>query len=104
VGTPAWSPPIVRTVAERGEGVLALVTAIGEHKAWSQAAGEWERRRERRVREQVRALLVRDVAGFAFARDGSVRPAFAPLLAEVAAGTISPQEASKRILERYRSA
>ncbi|MEA3202665.1 MAG: GTPase [Thermoplasmata archaeon] len=104
VGTPPWSPPILRTVAERGEGVQALVAAVAEHKAWSQRTGEWTRRRERRLREQVRALLVRDVASFAFGRDGSVRPAFAPLLAEVAAGTLSPQDASRKILAQYRGA
>ncbi|MEA3143853.1 MAG: GTPase [Thermoplasmata archaeon] len=103
-GTPAWSPPILRTVAERGEGVQALVGAIAQHKAWSQGAGEWQRRRERRLREQVRALLVRDVAGFAFQKDGSAKPAFAPLLADVAAGKLSPQDASRRILEQYRGA
>jgi LAO/AO transport system kinase len=103
-GTQAWSPPILRTVAERGEGVAALVEAVARHKAWSEGAGEWRRRRERRLREQVRSLLVRDVAGFAFERDGTVRPAFAPLLAEVAAGRLSPQEASQRILARYRGA
>jgi LAO/AO transport system kinase len=101
-GTQPWSPPILRTVAERGEGVQALVGAIAQHKAWSQGAGEWQRRRERRLREQVRALLVRDVAGFAFQRDGSAKPAFAPLLADVVAGKLSPQDASRRILEHYR--
>ncbi|MCA1811999.1 MAG: hypothetical protein LC623_08325, partial [Halobacteriales archaeon] len=101
-GTPAWSPPILRTVAERGDGVQALVSAVAQHAAWSQSSGEWQRRRERRLRDQVRALLVRDVAGFAFARDGSPKPAFAPLLADVSAGKVSPQEASRRILEQFR--
>ncbi|HUR62619.1 MAG TPA: methylmalonyl Co-A mutase-associated GTPase MeaB [Candidatus Thermoplasmatota archaeon] len=103
-GTPPWTPPILRTVAERGEGVLALVDAVRAHAAWSKACGEWERRRARRLQEQVRALLVREVAGYAFARDGSVRPAFAPLLADVAAGRLSPQDASQRILQAFRKA
>jgi LAO/AO transport system kinase len=101
-GTPAWSPPILRTVAERGDGVQALVSAVAQHASWSQSSGEWTRRRERRLRDQVRALLVRDVAGFAFARDGSPKPAFASLLADVSAGKVSPQEASQRILEQFR--
>jgi putative protein kinase ArgK-like GTPase of G3E family len=79
-----------------------LVSAVAQHAAWSQSSGEWTRRRERRLRDQVRALLVRDVAGFAFARDGSPKPAFASLMADVSAGKVSPQEASRRILEQFR--
>jgi len=101
-GTQAWSPPIVRTVAERGEGVVALVAAIAQHQAWSQGCGEWQRRRERRLRDQVRALLVRDVAGFAFQKDGSPRPEFAALLRDVSLGTVSPAQASARILDQFR--
>ena len=45
-------------------------------------------------------MLVRDVAGCAFLKDGSARPEFAYLLREVNAGEVSPGDASQRILEQ----
>jgi GTPase len=53
----AWRPPIVRTVAPRGEGVERTVEAIASHGAFLESAGEGERRRQRRARERVRQLL-----------------------------------------------
>jgi LAO/AO transport system kinase len=101
-GTTPWSPPILRTIAERGEGVLALTEAIARHRAWSESSGEWARRRERRLRDQVRTLLVQGVVDFAFRHDGQVRPPFAALLDDVAHGRCSPQDAAGAILQAYR--
>lgn len=47
-----WRPPIVRTVAARGEGVDELVEALEKHRAWTEERGVLaERRRERAARE-----------------------------------------------------
>ena len=97
-GTPPWSPPILRTVAERGEGVAAVAQALDAHRAWSMASGEWARRRERRVHAQVRAILAEAAVARAFGRDGRPRPAHAAILAEAAAGRIGAHEAARRIL------
>jgi LAO/AO transport system kinase len=100
----AWTPPILRTVAERGEGVAAVAKAIEDHKKWSQESGKWHERRHRRLREQVRVLLQKDVAEFAFDRRGEVRQRFQAEMQRAAAGEVSPHEVAKRILEEYRSA
>src|SRR5688572_18689623 len=75
-GRTDWVPPIQRTVAERGEGVAAVADAVARHAEWSHGSGEWGRRREARLREQVRSLLQRAAADRAFHRDGSVREAY----------------------------
>jgi LAO/AO transport system kinase len=98
----SWTPPILRLVSEQGTGIPALVEGIATHRAWSEKSGELARRRALRVRENVRALLQADVTGFAFARDGSIRPAFAPLLLAASKGERSPQDLVDEILRAYR--
>ena len=36
----AWRPPIVKTVAHRGEGLDEVVEAIDKHRAWLEESGE----------------------------------------------------------------
>jgi LAO/AO transport system kinase len=97
-GRTEWMPPILRTIAEEGDGVAAVAEAIARHAAWSQASGEWGRRREQRLREQVRSLLQRAAAERAFTRDGEVREGYRALLEDVKAGRRSPHEAAAVIL------
>lgn len=54
--------PLLRTVATTGEGVADLASAIAEHRAALDKAGEFTRRSNRRTRTQVLAL-VRDALG-----------------------------------------
>ena len=53
----AWRPPIVRTVATRGEGVEEAAEALAAHGAFLDSTGEGARRRERRMRARLLALL-----------------------------------------------
>jgi LAO/AO transport system kinase len=55
---PRWRPPIVRTVASRGEGVDELVGAIQEHREWMTAHGELDARRQRRAQAEVEAIAL----------------------------------------------
>jgi LAO/AO transport system kinase len=54
---PGWEPPIVRTVAVRGEGIAELVEAIQRHGAWLEASGEKRLREVARARAGFIALL-----------------------------------------------
>ena len=49
----AWTPPVLRTVASKGEGISDLVTALDRHFRYLEASGELRRRRRQRLREQV---------------------------------------------------
>ena len=99
-GRTDWVPPIQRTIAEKGDGVAAVAEAVARHAAWSHASGEWQRRRDQRLREQVRSLLQRAAAERAFTRDGEVREAYRPLFEDVKAGRRSPHEAAAAILRQ----
>jgi len=55
----AWRPPIVATVGNTGEGVPALWNAIKEHRASIETSGELTKRREFRLREELREIVAR---------------------------------------------
>ncbi len=57
-----WSPPVLTTVAESGEGVDDLVAAIDRHGDTIAASGELERRRIARLRAEVEAIVVERAA------------------------------------------
>jgi LAO/AO transport system kinase len=57
-----WSPPVLTTVAESGEGVDELVAAIDRHGDTIAASGELERRRIARLRAEVEAIVVERAA------------------------------------------
>jgi LAO/AO transport system kinase len=56
-GERAWRPPIVRTVAPRNEGVAETLKVLESHADHLAATGEGVRRRKRRARARLLALL-----------------------------------------------
>ena len=54
----AWKPPIVATVAHRGEGIDDLLGRIEQFRATQQANGEWTARRVARARREVEGLVL----------------------------------------------
>ena len=52
----AWSVPIVKTEASRGEGVDALVARLQEHRAHILAGGQLAERRRRNLRNEVLSI------------------------------------------------
>ena len=53
----AWRPPIVPTIATSGDGVDALWQAVLDHREFVQDSGELARRRDRRLREELREII-----------------------------------------------
>lgn len=57
---PGWTPPIVRTVAPRSEGVPELVDKFDEHRAYLDESGRWKSLLFRQAETELReALLTR---------------------------------------------
>lgn len=56
-GADDWLPPIVRTVAPRGEGVAEVMAAIGRHREWMERTGRLADRRRSQLRLRVETLL-----------------------------------------------
>ncbi|WP_440071808.1 methylmalonyl Co-A mutase-associated GTPase MeaB [Streptosporangium sp. OZ121] len=53
-----WRPPIVQTVAYRGEGGEEVVGALDDHLAYLEASGELVRRRHARARDEIEAIAL----------------------------------------------
>ncbi|MEV6393322.1 methylmalonyl Co-A mutase-associated GTPase MeaB [Streptomyces sp. NPDC051907] len=53
-----WRPPIVKTVAARGEGIDEVVEALEKHRAWMEEHGVLTERRARRAAGEVETIAV----------------------------------------------
>jgi LAO/AO transport system kinase len=53
-----WRPPVVRTVASRGEGIDDLMASIDHHREYLEAHGELHLRRVDRARAEIEAIAV----------------------------------------------
>lgn len=90
-----WRPPIVRTVANGGQGIDELMTAIGDHRRHAEASGQWQARRLERSRAEVVALaLVRLRAEFAITGQAGLTE----LAAAVRDGTLDAYTAADRVV------
>jgi LAO/AO transport system kinase len=53
-----WRPPIVKTVAAKGEGADEVVEEIERHGAWLASSGDLDARRRERAADEVEAIAV----------------------------------------------
>jgi LAO/AO transport system kinase len=54
----AWRPPILKTVAARGEGIDDVIKAIEKHRGWMEEHGELQRRRQARAAAEIEAIAL----------------------------------------------
>jgi LAO/AO transport system kinase len=91
-----WRPPIVQTVATDSRGVDDLWRAVLDHRAYLEADGRLERRRDERLREEVRAIVHERLR--AGAEDRCHGERFDRLVAQVAARELDPYAAADELL------
>ena len=96
-----WSPPVLATVAPKGEGVPELAAALDRHHAWLETSGELERRRERRLAERTREVVERAVRRWMWDETGA-DTRIRDTLPAIAAGRTSPYEVAAGILDDLR--
>lgn len=95
-GEASWRPPIVRTIAQTGEGVAELWNAIGEHRQYLEDRGLLELNRSRRVANRVRQILM---AAMEQRVDDLVSSAsFQEMAPFLASAEIDPYEAAERLM------
>ena len=93
----AWRPPIVATVGNTGEGVPALWDAIKEHRASIETSGELTKRREFRLREELREIVARRLEQRA--RDICTGDRWESLQSGVLSRSIDPWSAADEMLK-----
>ena len=96
-GAALWVPPIRRTVALDGKGVVELAELIAKHALYLRKSGEWERRERARLEFELQALLTGTLAARFRARVGEAR--YAEVLDRLAARMLSPGEAVEALMQ-----
>jgi LAO/AO transport system kinase len=95
-GERPWRPPIVQTVATDGRGIGDLWDAIGRHRAHLEADGRLARRREERLRDELRGIVLGRLARDADAVCSG--DTFDTLVREVAKHAVDPYTAVDQLL------
>jgi LAO/AO transport system kinase len=96
----SWTPPIVKTVASKGEGVDDVLTALEKHREWLLSSGRLDARRRVRAADEIEAIAVtalREQMGDL--RGGALLD---ELAGRVAAGELDPYSAADRVIDAVR--
>jgi LAO/AO transport system kinase len=97
-----WEPPIVKTVAIRGEGVPELCQAIERHRAHLVGSGELGRRNVARARAAFVALLRDRMLAGALEKLAAERGQLDEIAARIAARQADPYALVDELAERLR--
>lgn len=87
--------PVIKTSAALGEGVAELLAAIDAHREYLESSGQYEARRQA-IRERRMLKTAEQLVRQEFERHRQGR--MAGLVAELAAGRVSPQAAARRLV------
>jgi LAO/AO transport system kinase len=52
-----WIPPVLPTTSTTGEGFLELLDELENHRSYLRSSGEWQRREEKRLTNELEILL-----------------------------------------------
>jgi LAO/AO transport system kinase len=95
-----WSVPVVKTVAERGDGMAELVERIAEHAAHLATGGGLAERRRRRAGREVEEIALAELRAELGELGGG--EALDKLAELVGTGELGPYAAADQLLERVR--
>ena len=94
-----WTPPVLRTVAAKGEGVDDVVAALERHFGYLEQSGELGRRRRSRLRERVVDVVEGRVRSRLWSDSGTSQW-LDEQLGALEAGTTNPFDVADRLLAR----
>ena len=97
-----WAIPVLKTVAQSGEGIDELLRTLDAHGAYLQESGELSRRRQGRLAERVRGVVDRQLRLLAWA-EGPGNEILEKALPDLASGDESPYSVAARIVRALES-
>lgn len=97
-GTPGWRPPVVLVSGLANEGLDAMWAKVLDHRALTQASGEFAAKRGAQQLGWMRDLIEERLRA-RFLGDSRIRQRIAELEARVAAGALSPPRAAQDVAE-----
>jgi LAO/AO transport system kinase len=91
-----WQPPIIKTVASRGEGIDDVLAALDRHREWLAVSGRLDAKRRIRAAEEIEAIAVTALR----ARMGDLRGGelLDELAGRVVAGELDPYAAADGLI------
>jgi LAO/AO transport system kinase len=92
-----WIPPIRRTVATDGKGIVELAESIAGHKAHMEKTGGWQRRERARLQHEVEDLLSQTLVNRW--REGLSEAKWQTTLDELVSRKLSPHQAVDNLLK-----
>ncbi|MGW8265581.1 MAG: methylmalonyl Co-A mutase-associated GTPase MeaB [Longimicrobiales bacterium] len=95
---PKWEIPVLKTVAQSGEGVAELLVAIASHREFLETSGGLEERRKIRAAGRVRDVVEREFRKVAWT-DPGVRATLESGVSGILSGAETPYSLGARILE-----
>jgi LAO/AO transport system kinase len=95
----SWTPPTLTAVAQRGEGVEEVISAVNRHFDYLERSGELRSRRRQRLRGQVMEVVERQVRQRLW-QDPDTNAWLDERLPALEAGTLTPFEAAADLLKR----
>jgi LAO/AO transport system kinase len=93
-----WRPPIIKTIATTGDGVVGLVEAIQEHHTYLVDSGEKSRWEQAHARSEVLDILQHTLLGRAL--DRVPQEQFNSLVSQVAERQLDPYTAVENLVEQ----
>jgi len=97
-----WEPPVLTTVASKGEGIPELVDALNRHHSFLETSGKLAERRKRRLATRTRAVVNRAIRQWVW-DETQAEDLLAKRLDDVAAGTRTPYEVAAEVLDQVRN-
>jgi LAO/AO transport system kinase len=97
----AWSPPVVSTAAEKGDGIDELVGALDAHRAHLESGNGLEARRREGLRNRTR-YLAEEKIGEAVWGNSYIQRRFDVIFNQVVSNRLSPYEAAEMLAESLR--
>ncbi len=92
-----WRPPVLKSVASRGEGIDELVVAIDSHLEWLTSSGQLALRRRRRAAAEIEAITVARLRARLSDVHGDER--LESLADRVATGSLDPYAAADLLVD-----
>lgn len=99
--TPGWTPPVMLTVAVKGEGIDELIAALDRHHEWLEQSGALLERRRARMLQRTREVVEWAARRWVWDETHAERTIH-ERLDDVVAGRMSPYGLADQILEGLR--
>jgi len=97
-----WEPPVIATIASRGEGVAELTHALDRHHRHLQTSGHLAARRRERLVQRTRAALERGMRQW-IAATAQAEELLARRLDDLVDGRRSPYDVAAEILDQMKT-